>query len=159
MFKDIYDISNDLLTKIQQASQAKVNTEIAYSMLLAEIEVNLTLLKGINNKSKGEKWWNCISLLSTDALALVIFNEKNRAQATKDFEKMKVKYGQKEKEISGVDASFFVYRKISALKQIALLSKEFKDIKNSFRVDSRIENIKNHYDSLLHVISLKIRSK
>jgi hypothetical protein len=48
--------------------------------------------------------------------------------------------------------------KICALKQIALLSKEFKDIKNSFRVDARIENIQNHYDSLSQIISLRIRS-
>lgn len=157
MIKDIYDVGNDLIGKIIQASNAKINTQIAYAMLLAEIEVNLTILKTIPNEIKDEKWWDCFALLSTDALALVIFNDKNRIQAAKDFKKLNVKTGRKEKDISGIDASFFVYRKIGALKQIALLSKEFSALKSSFKVDTRIENIKNHYESLHKVIREKVK--
>jgi hypothetical protein len=155
MIKDIYEIGSDFLDRIEKASQAKITKEIAYAMLASEIEDNLLILKSIIKIKNEEKVWNCFSMLSTDALALVIFNEKNRVSVAKDFKNIYVAYGDKEKCFSGIDSTFMVYKKISNLKKIALLSKDFIELKKTFRVQVRIKNIICHYEAISKVIYSK----
>jgi len=155
MIKDIYEIGADLFEKVYNASQANVTKEIAYAMLVSEIEDNLVILKSILKLKDEEPCWDCFALLSMDALALVIFNEKNRVSVSKDFKNINVTYGKKEKCFTWMESTFFVYKKISTLKKIALLSKDFHKLKNAFRVQVRINHIIKHYEAILKAIYSK----
>lgn len=155
MIKTIYEIGSDFIDRIEKASQAKITKEIAYAMLASEIEDNLLILRSLLKIKDDQQFWNCFSLLSTDALALVIFNEKNRVSFSKDLKDINVKYGDKEKYFSGIESTFMVYKKISNLKKIALLSKDFLELKKKFRVKVRIKNIISHYEAISKAIYSK----
>jgi hypothetical protein len=156
MIKQLYDISTDLLDRIEKASAAQISIEIAYSMLEAEIEVNLEILNAVKKLNDREKIYSSVAMLSTDALALVLFNEKNRKQIQKDFSTIEIKDSKNIIKIkTGFEAAFFSYRRVIALKKISMLYIENKNLQNDFRPIIRIENIKSHFQAIGSAIRKK----
>jgi hypothetical protein len=149
MIKDIYDISTDLLDRIQRASNTVIAIEIAYSMLEAEVEVNLEVLNAIKKLKDDDGLYKSIAALSTDALALVLFNEENRGEIQKDFLNIELLDSKKRiKRKTGIDAAFFIYRRINSLKKISFLCCENKCLQKEFRPLIRIDNIISHFNGI-----------
>jgi len=118
-------------------------------MLEAEVEVNLEVLNAIKKLKDDDGLYKSITTLSTDALALVLFNEENRGEIQKDFLNIELLDSKKRiKRKTGIDAAFFIYRRINALKKISFLCCENKCLQKEFRPLIRIDNIISHFNGI-----------
>jgi hypothetical protein len=143
MIKDIYDITLDLAARIRNASEIKISEEMTAAMLFAEIQVNLEVLNAAKKilKKQESSWQDAIMLLSTEALELALFQKNGEKIISKYFKECEISEKDGMKEMTGEAAAFFIYRKISALKNIAIILQKLPGLSKAYKPMIRIENI------------------
>lgn len=148
--KDIYDITWDLVDRINKVRTIKLSEDVTAAMLYAEIEVNKEVLRAMEdvvNKGK-DLPHDLVSMLSTDALEIALFQNDNAPVLRKCFSKCKIPSADEGEVITGTSAAFFVYRKITALKHVAAILHRAPDLKGQYRPGTRIRNLEKQMDAL-----------
>jgi hypothetical protein len=158
MIKDIYDITFDLAGRIRNAREIQISEEITAAMLYAEIELNQEVLRATKEIFKADKssWQEAVMMLSTDALELALFQKDGKELVGKYFSRCKIKAGEDEKPITGTSAAFFIYRKITALKHMALILQKAPNLNKLYRPGARIKNIEGQMQAINKELSEKI---
>ena len=148
--KDIYDITWDLVDRINKARTTKLSEDVTAAMLYAEIEVNKEVLRGIKNVvNEGKELpHDLVSMLSTDALEIALFQKDNAAVLRKYFSKCEIPNEEGGEVITGTSAAFFVYRKVAALKHMAAILHTVPGLKGKYRLGTRIRNLEKQMDAL-----------
>jgi hypothetical protein len=134
-----------LAERIKLAQGANIQTESAIHILYAEAECNLDMLRVAGDlfKNGNKGWKDAVSLMSTEAMELLLYNVEEKTASKKLFSKLKAatsEFSSKD-SVSGISAAFFLYRKLSALKQVAGLQSLVPEAEKTFRVGKRIENL------------------
>jgi hypothetical protein len=143
MIKDIYDITLDLVGKIRRASEIQISEEITAAMLFAEIQVNLEVLHAAKEIAKVQEssWLDAIMMMSTEALELALFQKNGEKIIGKYFKDCKIPKKDAQMEITGTAAAFFIYRKITALKNIGVILEKAPSLSKSYKPYVRMTNI------------------
>jgi hypothetical protein len=131
-----------LAERIKLAQDADIRSDAAIQLMFAEADANLDMLKAAHALlQEGNKGWReAVSLMSTEAMDLVLFRNQETGTSKKLFSKLKSTTSD-DANIAGTAAAFFLYRKISALKQIAALQSLVPEVEARFRIQRRIENL------------------
>jgi len=151
-----------LAERIRLAQGANIQTESAIRLLYAEAECNLDMLKVAGDlfKNGNKGWKDAVSLMSTDAMDLLLFNVEEKTVSKKLFSKLKAATSESSTKdtVSGISAGYFLYRKLSALKQIAALQSLVPETEKTFRVGKRIENLTITTEKLRTILWKTIKS-
>jgi len=141
-----------LAERISLAQGAKIKTESAIRLLYAEAECNLDMLRVADYLFKhGNKGWkDAVSLMSTEAMDLLLFNVEEKTVLKKLFSTLKAATSESSSKdsVSGLSAAFFLCRKISALKQIADLQSLVPEAEKKFIIGKRIKNLTTTTENL-----------
>lgn len=163
--KDIYDITWDLVDRIKKARTIKLSEDVTAAMLYAEIEVNKEVLRAIEDVvNEGKDLPNdLVSMLSTDALEIALFQKENASVLRKYFSQCEILSEVDGEVITGTSAAFFVYRKITALKHVATILHRAPNLKGQYRPGTRIRNLETQMNALnrelLKTLSAYFRKK
>lgn len=151
-----------LAERIRLAQCANIHTESAIRLLYAEAECNLDMLRVagdlIKNGNKG--WKDAVSLMSTEAMELLLFNVEEKTVSKKLFSKLKATISESSTKdsVSGISAAFFIYRKLSALKQIAGLQSLVPEAEKKFLVERRIKHLTTTIKELRSILWKTIKT-
>ena len=159
MIKDIYDITFDLAGRIRNAREIQISEEITSAMLYAEIELNQEVLRASRAIIEADEssWQEAVMMLSTDALEIALFQKNGKRIISKYFSQCKIKTGENEAPITGTSAAFFIYRKIMALKHMAVILQKTPSLNNRYRPSVRINNIEELMQAIHEELGKKIR--
>ena len=143
MIKDFYDITTDLISRIRSASQISISEEVTAAMLFSEIQLNEEILCASKKilKEGESSWTDVIMMLSTEALELALFQKNGEKVILKYFAEFSLNGDEDEKKIHGKAAAFFIYRKIKAIKNMAIIIQKAPSLKEVYMPDRRISNI------------------
>ena len=151
-----------LAERIRLAQGANIHTESAIRLLYAEAECNLDMLRVAGDlfKNRNKGWKDAVSLMSTEAMDLLLFNVEEKTITKKLFSKLKAATSETSNKdsVSGVSAAFFIYRKLSALKQIAGLQCLVPEAEKKFLVGKRIKNLTITIEELRSILWKTIKT-
>ena len=160
MIKDFYDITTDLISRICSASQISISEEVTAAMLFSEIQLNEEILSASKKilKEGESSWTDVIMMLSTEALELALFQKNGEKVILKYFAECSLNGDEDEKKIHGKAAAFFIYRKIKAIKNMAIIIQKAPSLSKSYKPMMRIENIESQMLAINKHLSKQLKS-
>jgi hypothetical protein len=148
--------------RIRLAQGANIKTESAIRLLYAEAECNLDMLRVADDlfKNGNKGWKDAVSLISTEAMDLLLYNVEEKTTSKKLFSTLKAATSESSSKdsVSGISAAFFLYRKISALKQIADLQSLVPEAEKKFIIGKRIKNLTTTTENLRAILWKTIKT-